>query len=388
MSAVGIIATLGLVAWLYLVLLHGGFWLTREREEDFGQAENRAGFDWPAVIAIVPARNEADVLPWSLASLAAQDYPGEFSIVLVDDQSTDGTADVARRVADRAGCKITVVNGAPLPSGWTGKVWAMHQGAASASAGENPPRYFLLTDADIGYDRGVLTSLVQRASVEKRVLTSVMARLNCRSFAEKALIPAFVFFFKMLYPFAWANRAIARTAAAAGGCMLVDRVALERSGGIEVIRGALIDDCTLARVMKTQGPIWLGMSERVLSLRPYPKVEDIRRMVARSAYAQLRYSPLLLLGTVAGMSLLYLAPPLIILGASYPAWVFSTAAYLLMALSFQPTLRFYHRSPLWGLALPLIAAAYLVFTLDSAYQHSAGRGGLWKGRVQAQAGKQ
>lgn len=388
MSAVGIIATLGLVAWLYLVLLHGGFWLTREREEAHQSRENRGVFDWPSVVAVVPARNEADVLPRSLASLAAQNYPGDFSIVLVDDQSTDGTADVARRVAERAGRKITVVSGAPLLSGWTGKVWAMHQGIAAASAGQGAPRYFLLTDADIGYEPDVLMSLAQRASVDNRVLTSVMAKLNCESFAEKALIPAFVFFFKMLYPFAWANRAIARTAAAAGGCMLIERSALERAGGIGAIRGALIDDCTLAKVMKTQGPIWLGMSERVLSLRPYPKVEDIRRMVARSAYAQLHYSPVLLFGTTIGMTVLYLAPPLIILGASYPACFFSTAAYLLMALSFQPTLRFYHRSPLWGLALPLIAAAYLVFTLDSAYQHSAGRGGLWKGRVQAQAGKQ
>lgn len=388
MSAVEIIAGVGLVAWLYLVLLHGGFWLTREREDAHDSRESQAAFDWPSVVAVVPARNEADVLPQSLASLAAQNYPGEFSIVLVDDQSSDGTADVARRVAAEAGCPITVVSGTPLPSGWTGKVWAMHQGIAVASAGQSSPQYFLLTDADIGYEPGVLMSLVRRASGENRVLTSVMAKLNCESFAEKALIPAFVFFFKMLYPFAWANRAIARTAAAAGGCMLVERLAIERAGGIGAIRGALIDDCTLARIMKAQGPIWLGMSERVVSLRSYPKVEDIRRMVARSAYAQLRYSPLLLLGTIAGMGVLYLAPPLIILGASYPARVFSTAAYLLMALSFQPTLRFYHRSPLWGFALPLIAAAYLVFTLDSAYQHGAGRGGLWKGRVQAQAGKQ
>jgi hopene-associated glycosyltransferase HpnB len=388
MSAVGTVAALGLIAWVYLIFLHGGFWLTREREEDFAQAEDDTEIDWPAVVAVVPARNEADVLPWSLASLAAQDYPGAFSIVVVDDQSDDGTADTARRIGERADRSITVVSGTPLPAGWTGKVWAMQQGITTASASEDPPRYFLLTDADIGYEAGVLTSLVRRTLVEKRVLTSVMAKLNCRSFAERALIPAFVFFFKMLYPFAWANRAVARCAAAAGGCMLAERSALERAGGIGAIRNALIDDCTLAKVMKAQGPIWLGMSERVLSLRSYPKVEDIRRMVARSAYAQLRYSPLLLLGTVAGMSILYLAPPLIILAGGHPAWVFSAVAYLLMVLSFQPTLRFYHRSPLWGLALPLIAAAYLGFTLDSAYQHSAGRGGLWKGRVQAPAGKQ
>ncbi|MFA7306246.1 MAG: glycosyltransferase [Hyphomicrobium sp.] len=388
MSAIEIIAAAGLLAWFYLVLLHGGFWLTREREEAHDPRESPAAFDWPSVVAVVPARNEADVLPRSLASLAAQKYPGEFSVVLVDDQSSDGTAEVAHRIANDAGCKITVVSGVTLPSGWTGKVWAMHQGIAVASEGVSAPQYFLLTDADIGYEPDVLMSLVQRASGENRVMTSVMAKLNCESFAEKALVPAFVFFFKMLYPFAWANRAIARTAAAAGGCMLVERLALERAGGIAAIRGALIDDCTLARNMKVQGPIWLGMSERVVSLRSYPKVEDIRRMVARSAYAQLHYSPLLLLGTIAGMSVIYLAPPFIFLAGSYPAWILSAVAYLLMALAFQPTLRFYHRSPLWGLVLPLIAAAYLVFTLDSAYQHSAGRGGLWKGRVQAQAGKQ
>lgn len=387
MSAIGILAALSLVAWLYLVFLHGGFWLTREREEDYRVAGDHVA-SWPSVVAVVPARNEADVLPRSLASLAAQNYPGEFSIVLVDDQSSDGTADVARRVAESAGRKITIVSGAQLPPGWTGKVWAMHQGIAAASASERPPRYLLLTDADIGYEPDVLTSLVARASGEMRVLTSVMAKLRCESFAERALIPAFVFFFKMLYPFAWVNRKVSATAAAAGGCMLAERSALERAGGIQAIRGALIDDCTLGKLMKAQGSVWLGMSKRVLSLRPYPKVEDIRRMVARSAYAQLRYSPLLLLGTIAGMILVYLAPPVLFLTQSYPACVFAGAAYLLMAMAFQPTLRFYHRSPLWGLALPLIAATYLGFALDSAYQHSAGRGGLWKGRVQAQAGKQ
>lgn len=387
MSAIVILAALSLVAWLYLVFLHGGFWLTREREEDYPSAVDHPA-SWPSVVAVVPARNEADVLPRSLASLAAQKYPGEFSIVLVDDQSSDGTADVARRLAESAGRKITIVNGATLPPGWTGKVWAMHQGIAAASASATPPRYLLLTDADIGYEPEVLTSLVARASGEKRVLTSVMAKLKCESFAERALIPAFVFFFKMLYPFAWANRPSNSTAAAAGGCMLAERSALDRAGGIQAIRNALIDDCTLAKLMKAQGSIWLGMSERVLSLRAYPKVEDIRGMVARSAYAQLRYSPMLLLGTVAGMALVYVAPPVLFLAASYPACLFAGAAYLLMAIAFQPTLRFYHRSPLWGLALPLIAATYLGFTLNSAYQHGAGRGGLWKGRVQAQAGKQ
>jgi hopene-associated glycosyltransferase HpnB len=388
MSVADILAAAALIAWLYLVLLHGRFWLTGEREEAYRSSADGMPGAWPAVVAVVPARNEAEMLPRSLASLAAQSYPGEFSIVLVDDLSSDGTADIARRLAETAGRKITVVSGRPLPPEWTGKVWAMEQGIAAACAGERPPHYLLLTDADIGYEPGALASLVARASSERRVLTSVMAKLNCESFAERALIPAFVFFFKMLYPFGWVNQRNTATAAAAGGCMLVDREALERAGGIQSIRGALIDDCTLAKVMKAQGAIWLGMSERVLSLRPYPKVEDIRCMVARSAYAQLRYAPLLLLGTVFGMSFLYLMPPVLILTASSPACLFAAAAYGLMALSFQPTLRFYHRSRLWGLALPLIAAVYLGFTLDSAYQHGAGRGGLWKGRVQAQAGKQ
>ncbi len=256
-----------------------------------------------------------------------------------------------------------------------------------ASTAQPPPQYLLLTDADIGYQPDVLKSLVARATAEQRVLTSVMAKLNCESFAEKALVPAFIFFFQMLYPFEWVNRRAAATAAAAGGCMLVERAALERAGGIGAIRGALIDDCALAKIMKAQGPVWLGLSQRVSSLRSYATIDEIRRMVARSAYAQLRYSPLLLIGTVLGMGLLYLAPPVVAVFASYPANALAAMTYLLMVTAYQPTLRLYNRSPLWGFALPLIAAGYLGFTLDSAYQHSRGRGGLWKGRVQAEAGK-
>jgi hopene-associated glycosyltransferase HpnB len=214
-------------------------------------------------------------------------------------------------------------------------------------------------------------------------MTSLMAKLNCESPAERSLIPAFVFFFQMLYPFAWVNGRTTVTAAAAGGCMLVERRALERAGGVAAIRGALIDDCALARVMKAQGPIWLGLTDRVVSLRSYPHLGDIRRMVARSAYAQLRYSPLLLAGTVAGMCLAYLAAPVIALVANFPANLLAGTAWALMAGAFQPTLRQYRLSPLWGAALPLIAAAYVAFTLDSACQHWRGRGGLWKGRVQA-----
>jgi len=384
-----LMAMLALLVWLYLVLLHGGFWRIGEREEDYAGAGAAPPNDgWPRVAVVIPARNEADMIPRGLASLAAQDYPGEFSIVLVDDQSTDGTAEAALAIARGSARAITVIRGAPLPPAWTGKVWALDQGIRAASAAELEPDYLLLTDADIAYEPGVVTSLVRRAVTEKRVLTSVMAKLNCESFAEHALVPAFIFFFQMLYPFAWSNRADRATAAAAGGCMLVKRAALEKAGGIGAIRGALIDDCSLAAVMKLQGLIWLGLSERVVSLRHYPEIEDIRRMVARSAYAQLRYSPLLLVGTVAGMALVYVAPLIIALFGSWPANAVAALAYLLMVIAIQPTLRFYNRSGLWGVALPVIAAAYLGFTLDSAYQHSRGRGGMWKGRVQAEAGKQ
>ncbi len=215
------------------------------------------------------------------------------------------------------------------------------------------------------------------------MLTSLMVKLRCESFAERAAIPAFIFFFQMLYPFSWVNRPHSAVAAAAGGCMLVRADALRKAGGIEVIRGALIDDCALAKALKAHGPIWLGLTERVHSIRPYPAFADIRRMVARSAYAQLRYSPLLLLATVAGMVLTYLLPPLLAIFGSGAARILALAAWLLMAIAFQPTLRFYRLSPLWGIALPAIALQYMLFTLDSAYQYMRGRGGSWKGRVQA-----
>jgi hopene-associated glycosyltransferase HpnB len=386
-TALDAIAGIGLAAWIYLVLFNGGFWLSSEREES-EQNKYREPEIWPRVTAVIPARDEADMLPGSLGSLLKQDYPGEFSIVLVDDQSTDGTADIARSIAANSNREVTIINGAPLPPRWTGKVWAMHQGIATASSALVPPEYLLLTDADIGYRPEVLKSLVVSARANGRAMTSVMAKLKCDSVAERWLVPAFIFFFQMLYPFRRVNRPTARTAAAAGGCMLVDRKALERAGGIAAIRGALIDDCALGKQLKTQGPIWLGLSDRVMSLRPYESFDDIRRMVARSAYAQLRYSPILLAGTVIAMAIIYVAPPALAVLAGYPANMLAAAAYLLMFLAYQPTLRFYNRSRLWGLALPLIATAYMGFTLESAYQHMRGRGGLWKGRVQAEVERQ
>jgi hopene-associated glycosyltransferase HpnB len=376
------IASLALAIWIYLLWFRGGFWLARERDDD-GEPALPAGSDWPSVVAVIPARNEAALLPRSLTSIFAQDYPAALSIVLVDDASSDGTLAVARSLAAASPRDVVVLQGRPLPASWTGKTWAMYQGIGQAEAMKPMPDYLLLTDADIEYAPDALKRLVARAKMNGLALTSLMAKLRCQSFAECALIPAFVFFFQMLYPFAWVKRRTAKTAAAAGGCMLVERGALAKAGGIAKISGALIDDCALASLLKTEGPIWLGLTDRVRSLRPYPHIGDIRRMVARSAYAQLRYSAALLAATLAGMAVTYLGAPLLAIFGSYPANAVAAAAWALMTLAFLPILRFYGLLPLWALALPLIATAYLAFTLDSAYQHWRGQGGSWKGRSQA-----
>ena len=376
-----IIASMALAVWLYLLAGRGAFWLARERDDEQPSGPG----PWPTVVAIVPARDEAESVGETVSSLLRQDYAGDFRVIVVDDQSRDATAQVARDAAAALGAaqRLTVLPGRPLPPGWTGKLWAQHQGVEAAASMPQPPAYLLLTDADIVYAADALGQLVARAQSGDHVLTSLMAKLRCQSLAERMFIPAFVFFFQMLYPFAWANNPRRATAAAAGGCMLVRRQALHAAGGIAAIRGALIDDCALAKALKAHGPIWIGLTERVRSIRAYPAVADIRRVVARTAYAQLRYSPVLLAGTVIGLAFTYLAPAVLAAFAGGPARVLGIAAWLLMALAFQPMLRFYGVSRLWGLALPAIAATYMAFTLDSAYQHARGRGGMWKGRAQA-----
>src|SRR5580698_5426524 len=370
-----------LVIWLYLLAARGGFWQATEREEG-GPAGHPP---WPPIAAIIPARDEAECVGETVASLLKQDYPGAFDIILVDDQSRDGTAQVAQKAAEAigAGNRLTVLSGRALPGGWTGKLWAQHQGVEFANGKRQPPDFVLFTDADIVYAPDVLTGLVGRAQAGNYGLTSLMVKLRCQSFAERLFIPAFIFFFQMLYPFAWANNPRRATAAAAGGCMLVRREVLNNAGGMASIRTALIDDCALAKVLKAHGPIWIGLTDRVHSIRVYPSIEDIRRMVSRTAYAQLRYSPLLLVGTVLGLAITYLAPVALTLFASGLAQFLGLFTWLLMAFAFRPTLRFYGLSSLWGLALPTIAAIYMAFTLDSAYQHARGRGGMWKGRAQA-----
>jgi hopene-associated glycosyltransferase HpnB len=376
MALLTILAVAAFAVWVYLIACRGGFWLAAERD-DGGPAPSA----WPAVIAVIPARDEAESVGQTVASLLQQNYRGAFSVVLVDDQSSDGTAAVARQAAATAVDRLTVVQGADLPAGWTGKLWAMQQGVDRALA--NEPGYLLFTDADIVFAPDTLARLVAQAESEKLALNSLMVKLRCESFAERAFIPAFVFFFQMLYPFAWVNDRARSTAAAAGGCMLVRREALAAAGGIEAIRGALIDDCALARALKRQGPIRLSLTERAHSIRRYPGLEDIRRMVARSAYTQLNYSPLLLAGTLAGMALVYLAPALLALFGHGAAQTLGLLAWALMAVAFLLILRFYRLAPLWAPVLPLIALGYMAFTLDSAYQYARKRGGLWKGRVQS-----
>jgi hopene-associated glycosyltransferase HpnB len=375
-----LLAAAALAVWLYLVFARGGFWLCRERDNGMPPAPA----SWPRVVAVVPARNEADAIADSIGSLLAQDYAA-LSVVLVDDDSSDGTADVARRVAaSRGGSeRLTIVTGQPLPGGWTGKLWAEKQGIAAAEA--LAPKYLLLTDADIVHAPDTARWLVAHAEVHGLVLASLTAKWRCDNLAERVHIPAFIFFFQMLYPFRWVNRPDHKTAGAAGGVMLVRADALRAAGGIDAIRDALIDDCALAAALKVQGPIWLGLTDRAQSIRPYPGWGDIRRMVSRSAYAQLRYSPLLLAGTVFGLALTYPVPPIMALFATGWAQALGIITWLLMAVSFQPTLRYYRVSPLWGLALPAISFLYMLYTLDSAYQYAAGKGGAWKGRVQAKA---
>ena len=382
MTIVTALGWLMLAVWVVLLLFRGHFWRAHVRDDETLSAPSGG---WPAVIAVIPARDEADMIGATLASLFAQDYQGSLQVIVVDDQSSDGTSKVARQAAAGAGAmhRLRVLTGAPLPEGWTGKLWAVNQGIEEASRSDCPPTYIWLSDADITYAPGTLSSLVARAEAGHLVLTSLMARLRCDSLAERWLVPAFIFFFQMLYPFAWVNDLRSRMAGAAGGCMLVRREALDKAGGIASIRAALIDDCALGARLKQQGPIWLGLTNRAVSNRPYPRFADIARMVSRSAYAQLHYSPLLLAGTVIGLAFVYLGPPLLACIAHDDAAFPALLAWLLMSVMFVPILRFYRLSPLRAPALPLIALAYLAFTLHSAYQHAVGRGGMWKGRAQA-----
>ena len=375
-----LVALLSCGIWVYLLVARGGFWRAAQRDDAIVSMPSRA-VDWPRVVVVVPARDEAAVIGESIESLLRQDYRGDFVVIVVDDHSRDDTAVVARNAAAGAFHQLIVLSAPDLPDGWTGKLWALHHGVGHAMALPEPPDYLWLTDADIRHAAGTLTALVLRAIRERTVLTSLMAKLNCETIAEQALIPAFVFFFQMLYPFAWVNQMQRRTPAAAGGCMLVHRRSLQAAAGIESIRGELIDDCALARRLKRYGPIGLGLSERVRSVRAYASVGELRHMIIRSAYAQLHFSPWWLACTTVAMVVTYLAPPILTFFSTGVPQLFGALAWTQMALAFRPTLHFYRVSPWWGLALPAIAGVYLTFALDSAYQFMRGRGGEWKGRV-------
>lgn len=373
------LACLSLAVWLYLALLHSRFWFADQRITSISVKNKNI----PSVVAVIPARDEADGIGRTVRSLLDQDYAGAFSIVVVDDNSTDGTADAAgavlRDAAERA--RLKIVAGAPLPAGWVGKMWAVSQGVALAGN----PDYLLLTDADIVHAPDALSGLVAKAEADGLGLVSLMVRLNCTAPWEKLLIPAFVYFFQKLYPFPRVNDSQSRVAAAAGGCMLVHRHTLIEAGGIESIRDALIDDCALARRIKPHRPIWLGLTEATTSLRVYDGLAPIWRMVARSAYVQLDHRPIALIGTVFGMLLLYVLPPLaLVTGISTgDAGLAATggAAWAVMAWTYLPTLELYRRSGFWAWTLPLAGMLYAVMTLDSARRHYAGRGGAWKGRT-------
>lgn len=361
------LAVMSLMIWLYLVTLHGKFWqpgseLAPVRPERAPQQRT------PQVAIVVPARDEADFVARSVGSLLAQDYPGAFRVLLVDDGSADGTAEIARGLRG----PLAVIAGKPRPAGWAGKLWAVSQGVAATDE-----EYVLLTDADITHDPGHLSALVAHAERTGVDMVSEMVRLNCVSLAERMLVPAFVYLFALLYPFAWVNDPLRATAAAAGGTVLIRRRALERIGGIAAIRGALIDDVALAVRMKMGGRIWLGHSGLARSIRPYPGFADIWQMVARSAYVQLKFSPLRLGGTVAVMALVFFVPAVTALSGS---WV-GMAAWLVMAGSFVPILRRYRVSPAWAMALPGIAGFYMAATLGSAWKHYLGRGVEWKRRA-------
>ncbi len=363
------IAFLALIIWLYLYFLHGKFWQSGPELPPATPAE------CPDVDIVIPARDEAQTIGPVVASLLAQNYPGKFRVILVDDNSTDGTAEQARNAAGALAEKLLIVDGAKKPAGWSGKLWALHQGVEASSA-----PVLLFADADITHDPRHLSALVSRLLAPRTDMVSEMVRLNCETLPERALVPAFVYFFQMLYPFAKVNDPFSGTAAAAGGTVLIRRDALARIGGIEQIKSALIDDVTLAREVKKFGPIYLGHSGLATSIRPYAEFGDVFRMVSRSAFTQLKYSAILLALTLIGLALVWLVPAYETIFGHGWHFLFGLAAYGLAAISYLPTLARYNTSKFWALALPLIALFYMAATFSSALDHWRGTGAKWKNR--------
>jgi hopene-associated glycosyltransferase HpnB len=396
-----VVASISLAIWLYLAAARGKFWRLQEFDDD--TAKHEPPTTWPRVIAVIPARNEAATIAPAVTSLLQQNYGGEFSVVLVDDHSEDNTAQIASQAATRLNAKsrFTISVAPPLPEGWTGKLWALNEGVrmgaalsraepreplrpSSATNERSEPLYYWFTDADIVHASDTLQRLVARAEREHLDLASLMVLLQAQTLPERTLIPAFLFFFLKLYPPRWIANPRARTAGAAGGCILLRSEALQRIGGFAAIRSEVIDDCTLARAAKRSGgKIWMGLTRASVSLRAYTTFVEIRDLIARTAFTQLLYSAPLLLGTLAAMLLIYVAPIGLLFAHDPVPRILGASAWLLMSLLYLPTILFYRLSPASAVTLPLTALFYSYATLLSAVRYYLGRGAQWKGRAQA-----
>jgi hopene-associated glycosyltransferase HpnB len=377
-----LLAAIPLAIWIYLLAARGNFWRLSEDDIAPKPLEN-----WPHVVAVVPARNEAATISQTISSLARQDYPGEFSIVVVDDLSEDGTAALAKKAANESGAsqRVKIHSAAPLPPGWTGKLWALNEGIQLAAS--QSPEFLWFTDADIEHAPDTLRRLIFRAERDSLDLASLMVLLQAKTFPERLLIPPFLYFFLMLYPPRWIADPNASAAGAAGGCILLRRNVLAPIGGIASIRGEVIDDCALARAVKRHGGrIWMGLTRASVSLRSYETFAEIRDLIARTAFTQLRYSFLLLIATLAGLFVTYLLAWICFFTLDDPGWLLASTAISIMTATYGATVRFYGLPWLWALTLPFAAIFYAYATFLSALRYWFGRGGQWKGRVQAQKG--
>lgn len=379
-----ILAGVSLAIWIVLTFFRGTFWQLSRFDDDSAPPASLSS--WPRVVAVLPARNEVETISHAVDSLVTQDYLGEFRVIVVDDHSEDETAALAQRAAEARGAasRVTILQATPLPRGWTGKLWALQQGIGTAASLATD--YFWFTDADVVHAPDTLRRIVSRAESQRLDLASLMVLLQAKTFPERLLMPAFLYFFLKLYPPRWIAEPRRRTAGAAGGCVLLRRSALERIGGISTIRNEVIDDCSLARkVKRTGGAIWMGLTRKSVSLRAYSSFAEIRDLIARTAFSQLDYSSLFLLSTIAGMVLTYLVPVFLALHAQPFVWRMSLAAWALMTITYLPTVRFYTLSPLRAPFLPIAAVFYSYATCLSAVRYWLGHGGQWKGRAQAPA---
>lgn len=385
-----VLAVIALIVWLGFLFAWYGFWKVDQRLRDSRTVGEPT--DWPSVTAIVPARDEADVIADSVASLARQDYPGRFHIVIVDDSSRDDTADIAREILRGAYSRGNgdVISAPPLSPGWAGKLWALRTGTVHPAT--ESADFLWFTDADIVHPPHMLRDLVATSAMRNLALVSLMVRLPVVGFWERFLVPAFIFFFQLLYPFPAVNAPHSRIAGAAGGSILVRREALTAIGGLEAIRERLIDDCALAASVKRSGRrIWLGLAEESRSLRRYTRLADFWAMVARSAFEQLKRSALLLVLVVAGMALIFVVPVSLtfqfVIEPTPAGWV-GLAAWVLMSVCYWPTVRYHGLGPLWAATLPGAAILLTAMTVHSAFRTWFGDGERWKGRSYGPAGRE